>query len=269
MKIKELDQANKKIIIDIPLTTTSGKTRVKERDNIFGYGLPFASRTNPFNQKNYIEWQIGYDVLVPQEKKSGKNKGNFNQKELKLFNLSTLKKVTFNAYNNKNKALYELSEYLYYFHKWGVVSPSELEELKNFVENLEDSNLLDNNQHCQIKRTHPKKQKINSFDFQTLTIEYPQLLYKFDNYEIIAEITIKEKQRAIGTQPMLYFCFPITELKTTTPLIGRTAEKKEFANFVFDKNNYKIIIEMIKIFGMLSPSHKFDTLAILETVVNN
>jgi hypothetical protein len=263
MKIKELDQANKKIIIDIPLTTTSGKTRVKERDNIFGYGLPFASRTNPFNQKNYIEWQIGYDAIIPN------NLENFKEKNYQNYLNTTLKDFDFIGDNGKNKTLYELSEYLYYFSKWGAISQDELEKLKHFVENLADDDLLDNNQHCQIKRTHPKKQKINSFDFQTLTIEYPQLLYKFDNYEIIAEITIKEKQRAVGTQPMLYFCFPITELKTTIPLMGRTAEVKEFANFVFDDNNYKIIIEMIKIFGMLSPSHKFDTLAILETVVNN
>jgi hypothetical protein len=111
------------------------------------------------------------------------------------------------------------------------------------------------------------KKTINSLEFQTLTIEYPQLLYKFDNYEIIAEITIKEKQRAVGTQPMLYFCFPITELQAENLLVGRTAEVKEFADFVFDENNAFIILEMIKIFGMLSSSHKFDTLQILTTIL--
>ena len=45
----------------------------------------------------------------------------------------------------------------------------------------------------------------------------------FGDYEIIAEITIREKQRAVGTQSMLYFCFPITELKSEDPLIGRCA----------------------------------------------
>jgi hypothetical protein len=68
---------------------------------------------------------------------------------------------------------------------------------------------------------------------------------------------------------MLYFCFPITELQAEIPLIGRIANTKEFAHFVFDKNNSDIILEMIKIFGMLSASHKFDILAILQTIIDD
>jgi hypothetical protein len=127
MKISKLDAINKKIIVDIPLTTTSGKTRVKQRDTIFGYGTPFASRQNKFNQKNYIEWQIGYDAVIPSNIK------NFKAKDY-----------------------------------------------KNYLANT-----------------------------------------------------------------------------------------KEFAHFVFDKNNSDIILEMIKIFGMLSASHKFDILAILQTIIDN
>jgi hypothetical protein len=261
MKIKELNENNKKIIVDIPLTTTSGKTRVKERDTIFGYGLPFASRTNSFNQKNYIEWQIGYDAIIPN------NTENFTQKNYQNYINTTIKDLNFIGSNGKNKTLYELSEYLYYFAKWEVITQQQLQDLKQFVENINEDDVLENNKHCEIKRTRLQQKTINSLEFQTLTIEYPQLLYKFDNYEIIAEITIKEKQRAVGTQPMLYFCFPITELQAENLLVGRTAEVKEFADFVFDENNAFIILEMIKIFGMLSSSHKFDTLQILTTIL--
>ena len=48
---------------------------------------------------------------------------------------------------------------------------------------------------------------------------------------IVTEIKITEKQYAVGTQPMLYLCFPITELKTRINLVGRCAEIKEVANF--------------------------------------
>jgi len=58
----------------------------------------------------------------------------------------------------------------------------------------------------------------------------------------------------------------ITELKSETNLLGRTAETKEFADFVFDSKNAKIILEMIKIFGMLSKSHRADILAIIDLV---
>ncbi|PIR39966.1 MAG: hypothetical protein COV33_02385 [Candidatus Zambryskibacteria bacterium CG10_big_fil_rev_8_21_14_0_10_34_34] len=67
---------------------------------------------------------------------------------------------------------------------------------------------------------------------------------------------------------MLYFCFPITELKSESSLIGRCANTKEFAYFEINKNNSFIILEMVKIFGMLSPSHQYDTLEILDLIIN-
>jgi len=51
MYIDNIDEKNKIIVVAIPLTTTSGKIRIKERDNIYGYGLPFASRKNHFIKK--------------------------------------------------------------------------------------------------------------------------------------------------------------------------------------------------------------------------
>ena len=256
MYIEKVDRDKKELLIAIPLATPRGIIRVKERDDIYGYGLPFASRTNKFNQKNYIEWQIGYDIEVRKE---------FSEKLNR--DLTTIKEIQFLAYNKKNKYLYELSEYLYYMVDFGVISIDKLDKLRKFLENLDDSDLVEKHSHCQIKRTHPQIEKINNLDFEFLKIEYPQLIYKFKNYEIIAEITIREKQRAVGIQPMLYFCFPITELISNEPLIGRSAKIKEFAYFRFDKNNMGIILEMIKIFGMLSISHRYDMLKILNLII--
>jgi hypothetical protein len=261
MFIESVNKDKQEIIVKIPLTTTSGKTRVKQRDNIFGYGLPFASRTNKFNQKNYIEWQIGYDAKVP------KDIVDFKKEKYKNYCLTTIKDYYFVGYNESIKTIYELSEYLHYFHLWGVVNNVDLINLCEYLDNLPKDELLDNHKQCQIKRTHPKETNINDIDFYTSIIEYPQLIHKFGEYEIIAEITIREKQRAIGTQPMLYFCFPINELQANTPLIGRIAEKKEHANFIFNKDNCFIILKMIKIFGMLSTAHRFDIIKILKTII--
>ena len=57
---------------------------------------------------------------------------------------------------------------------------------------------------------------------------------------------------------MLYLCFPITELQTNTVLIGRVAEIKEVAYFDITKENIKIFIEILKMFGILSENHKHD-----------
>jgi hypothetical protein len=59
---------------------------------------------------------------------------------------------------------------------------------------------------------------------------------------------------------MLYLCFPVTELKAKTSLIGRTAETKEIAHFEITESNIEVFIEMLKIFGTLSNNHRHDIL---------
>ncbi len=242
------DKDNKRILVDIPLATHTGKVRIKSRSVFHEYGQHHSTRSVPFVLNNYVEWQIGYDL------------------EDKRKNKSSLPHKSFTAYNGKKKVLYELSEYLYYLHTWDMFTSSELKKTFEFLSDLEEGNLLSNHPDCQILRTHPVEKQINDTTFYGITLKYPQLVYKFGIYEIIAEITIREKQRAIGVQPMLYLCFPITELQASKQLIGRIAEKKETAKFIIDESNYSIILEMVKIFGMLSPSHHKDILAILKAV---
>jgi hypothetical protein len=93
------------------------------------------------------------------------------------------------------------------------------------------------------------------------------LVHRFGKYEILTEIKITEKQYAIGVQPMLYFCFPITELRSNEQIVGRTAKTKETADFVIDKNNISIFLEMFKIFGLLSKSHNHDVVEILKAMM--
>lgn len=242
------DEKNKRILVDIPLTTPTGKIRIKSRNMFYEYGNPHAAGSKPIIQNNYVEWQIGYDV------------------EAKDKNKSSVPHISFIAYNGKEKVLYELSEYLYYFYSWDMITSSELQSTFEFLSQLEEKNLLSNHPDCRITRTHPVEKQINDTTFFEMTLNYPQLIYKFGKYEIIAEITIREKQRAVGVQPMLYLCFPITELQESENLIGRTARKKEIAKFVIDESNCSIVIEMVRIFGMLSPSHHKDTLEILKAI---
>lgn len=243
------DKENKKILVDIPLTTHTGKIRIKSRSMFYEYGTPHATRSVPLTQNNYIEWQISYDLEYAKRSNS------------------SLPHISFTADNGKKKVLYELSEYLYYFHSWDMIASSELKGTVEFLSNLEEKNLISNHPDCQITRTHPIEKQINNTTFLEMTLKYPQLVYEFGKYEIIAEITIREKQRAVGIQPMLYLCFPITELQASENLIGRPADKKETAQFIIDKSNYRIVIEMVKVFGMLSPSHHKDILGILKSIL--
>ncbi len=241
-----------KIEVPIPLTAHSGKIRVKNRSIVNEYGTPVAAKRDQFALSNYIEWQIGYDVVKNDTEKLSE---------------SSLPETEFIGANKKIKALYELSEYIWYFYKWRIVSRENLENVVNYLNSIQGGSLIDNNLELQIDRSHPIAKNINGFDFEYTQVKYPLLIHKFDRYEIVTEIKITEKQYAVGIQPMLYLCFPITELKTQDNLIGRTANTKETANLEITENNISVFLEILKIFGILSSSHKHDILQIINTIL--
>ena len=63
---------------------------------------------------------------------------------------------------------------------------------------------------------------------------------------------------------MLYVCLPLTALRFESEIIGRTLKAKETADWVIGKEEAELSLEIFRIFGMLSPRHRFDSLAILE-----
>lgn len=247
--IKEKDH-----LIEVPilLTAVSGKIRIKNRLILNEYGAPVATKRDGFLQSNYVEWQIGYDVVKNDVKKMAE---------------TSLPETEFIGANGKTKALYELSEYVWYFFRWNIVSQSDLKNIINYLNSIDPKSLINNNSELQIDRSHPIEKNLNGFNFEYTQVKYPLLIYKFHNYEIITEIKITEKQRAVGIQPMLYLCFPITELKSQNSLIGRRAETKEIAYFEVSETNIKIFLEVLKMFGTLSESHRHDVEQIINTIL--
>lgn len=69
-------------------------------------------------------------------------------------------------------------------------------------------------------------------------------------------------------QPMLYFCFDLSELDNGRELYNRTAKSKEIATFTFNKDNKDVLLEMIKIFGTLSSSHRKDIISIIDLILD-
>ncbi|MGL2519678.1 R.Pab1 family restriction endonuclease [Helicobacter pylori] len=121
MSLIKIDDSKKAIEVSIPLTSISGKVRVKIRHAFSDYGISTATRKIPFSLKHYVEWQIGYDVPIKDKEK---------------FELTTLKdeKYHFLGANNKVKTLYELSEIIYYAKQLNLIS---LENLENTLKYLE------------------------------------------------------------------------------------------------------------------------------------
>lgn len=241
-----------KIGVPILLTAVSGKIRIKNRSIVNEYGTPVAVKRDGFALSNYVEWQIGYDVV---------------KKEVEKLAESSLPHTEFVGANKKTKALYELSEYIWYFYKWGIITREDLDKVIAYLDSIQNNDLIDNNSELQIDRSHPIAKNINGFNFEYTQVKYPLLIHKFNGYEIVTEIKITEKQYAVGTQPMLYLCFPITELKTEANLIGRVAETKEIAYFEISERNIKVFLEMLKIFGTLSNNHRHDIVQIINTIL--
>ncbi len=246
-----IDEENKKIVVSVPLTANSGKIRIKNRSILNEYGITFATKQIPFKQSNYIEWMIGYDVA---------------KSDIKKIKESTLQETEFIGANTKVKALYELSEYIWYFYKWKIINDSDLDLLKKHLESLMDHNLIDKNSELQIDRSNFQEKVIDGISFKYTQVKYPLLVREFGKYEIVSEIKITEQQRAMATQPMLYLCFPITELRSDSLLLGRTSNTKEFAYFDITKDNISVFLEVLKMFGILSKNHKHDVLKIIDVI---
>lgn len=252
MWIKNKNPKSQILSVAIPLTKSKDKTRIKKRSFFNEYGLPVATKREPFSLSCYVEWQIGYDITIDDKEKLER---------------TTIKNKFFLGANGKEKTLYELSEYIYYFYKWGVIEKDELLEIKSYLVGLNNNDFLDTNTELTIERSHPIEKNILGINYYFTQVKYPLLIHKFGQYEILTEIIIKEKQYAIGVQPMLYFCFPITELKSSKTIVGRCAETNETAEFIIDKNNIRIFLIILKIFGTLSFNHNSDIITIIDRIL--
>ncbi len=69
MSLIKINHDEKVIKVSIPLTSISGKVRVKIRHAFSDYGISTATRKISFSLKHYVEWQIGYDVPIKDKEK--------------------------------------------------------------------------------------------------------------------------------------------------------------------------------------------------------
>lgn len=244
------DEFAKQISVRVPLTEQSGKFRVKAREAVNEHGRPAATRQEAFTKNHYVEWQIGYDVAKSEREK---------------FGLTSLNRLLFVGANGKTKAPYELGEFLHRFVKMGAIGRAELGELQNFLANLRPGDFIA--ERLQILRVNKTMVNLSEMSFELGESRYPLLVHKIPKTDFWVEIVVRERQRALGVQPMLYVCFPVRRLSGEFfPLIGRCAFKKELARLNLAPEESFLILEVFKIFGLLSGAHRYDVLEILRLV---
>ncbi len=199
MSLIKVNDDKKAIEISIPLTSISGKARVKIRLPLAIMVFQQRLEKSLFSLKHYVEWQIGYDVPIKDKEK---------------FELTTLKdeKYHFLGANNKVKTLYELSEIIDYAKRLGLVS---LENLENTLKYLEkQKQFIEDN--FMITRERFRSHQFGGMDFELSRISYPLLIHSFNDNQL-SEIVIREQQYGSKTHAVfLLFYFGI---KNRYPLI--------------------------------------------------
>lgn len=234
------------LFVNLPLTKPTGKIRVKKRSFFAEYGEPIAPRQVALSQSAYVEWQVGYDLL-----KSDENAGK-----------TSLGEMTFRNYKGETKYAYELSEIILYACRHGLLEDSDIAKCHSDIMGVTAEKTFEET--SSISRTNPREVVINDMPFYEMSVSYPLFVHRFGRYEIFAEIMIREKQRAVGTQAMLYVCLPITALTFARQPLGRTLDSKECGEWHIGREEAFLSLELFRVFGMLSPKHRHDVLAILE-----
>ncbi|MEN6511849.1 MAG: R.Pab1 family restriction endonuclease [Chloroherpetonaceae bacterium] len=237
----------KNILLMIP-ATNEGKFRFKKRKSRLDFGEIFATRKYPFDERTYLEWQIGYDATIRDVE--------IGEKVTKLSNKS------FVGSNGKTKYPYELSEIFYKAMELEFISKNEVENLLNEIKGYKsyiDEKIITVQHHSQIT--------MNGINFEETSINLPTLFMIETLDETQIEVSIQKQQYASGVQPMVYFCIPLKTFDNSYYFLGKSSNTGDKLNYVINKTNALNLIYIMKVFGMASKRHNQDIASILEILL--
>ena len=239
----EIETTKNTIILHFPLTTPTGKIRVK-RPIEGQIAQPVAVRSFAIEQDDYLEWQISYDTETPMESTVvkelilNKEKGVRYGCELAKLWLDALRLEMLSSNNLED--LIELANK----SSFGGIENNEIIEKKPFSENTGSLQ--------------------NELGFIRYVQAIPNYIKNSDKYSV--EIKLAHKQRAVGIQAMIYVWIPIKFCKSEdgTKIIGRTAIKNERVIYEINKENADLILDATRAFCVASKRHSNDMKMILE-----
>ena len=280
----------------LPLTTSTGKARVKRRKNNFGEPISVKGN-NVFTEEDYIEWQISYfmnlDTLWSSFRKSKsvgeiisffketfnffktnqlivdleeflKNnlkikKSEFKKKIKEIFDKHKEYVITKEHKNNQQYVMFELADLFRLALNKSIITNQEVEELLKF--NEKDKIDIE----AQYKVTRTALSKKISEDFECFEENYPVFVKKFNNKSFV-EIQLKHKQKAVGYQSMIYFCVWLNGIKDKhgNSVIGRSADSNELVNIEISKEE---MVGIAKAFMIASEDHNRDIKIILKEII--
>lgn len=227
--------------VRLPLTDVTGKVRVKEKATD-GFGIPVAPSKTVLGERHYLEWQIGYDTpdakdvtVVPQIKFTRKGETKYGHE---------LSKIIF---ENVRLGLLSTNDLLREIHSLKKIPAAEFEESRAVQIEVSTNAATDG--------------------FQSAVQRLPQFTKTTPHGWV--QIQLKQKQRAVGYQAMIYVCLPISEVLTLDglPRQSAKAKSKETVFYDFNRANAAFLLDIVHAFGVASQQHNEDIQKILGKIL--
>jgi R.Pab1 restriction endonuclease len=229
------------IRVRLPLTDVTGKVRVKEKSSD-GFGLPVApSKTVP-GEKDYLEWQVGYDIP------------NTNSP-------SVVPEIKFTR-NGETKYGHELSKIIFEAVRLGILSTNDLVHEIDSLKKIPPAE-FEESQAVQVEVST----NASADGFQSAVQRLPQFTKSTPHGWV--QIQLKQKQRAVGYQAMVYVCLPMAEVLAMdgSPRAPGSARSKETVYYDFTRANSDLLLDIIHAFGIASQQHNEDIRRILGKIL--
>ena len=233
------------IEVRLPLTDVSGPARVKQR-SADGFGMPVAPTKTPLDTSTYIEWQIGYDTLDPQH-------------------WSIAPSVKFKR-EGRTKYGCELSQMLAEAHRLGFLSGDQLRRESDTLAGIGDATLEAQEKIALAPDADTLPGQAARGGFARHVQKVPAYVKETPHGRI--EIQLKQKQRAVGYQAMVYVCIPQTQWLTgDASRPPRAARTKETVTVRFDEESAAFLLDIVRAFGIASSEHNDDLRKIIGCIL--
>jgi hypothetical protein len=227
--------------VRLPLTDVTGKVRVKEISPS-GFGIPVAPSKTVLNENHYLEWQIGYDIP------------NTNSP-------SVVPQIKFTR-NGETKYGHELSKIIFEAVRLGLLSTNDL------VRGIDALKRIQPTEFEESRAVQVEVSTNTAADgFQSAVQRLPQFTKTTPHGSV--QIQLKQKQRAVGYQAMVYVCLPMNQVLDMNGNVRKpgSAKSKETVYYDFNASNAAFILDIIHAFGMASQQHNEDIRQIIGKIL--
>ena len=239
-----IQSVNCAVEVRLPLTAVTSKVRMKQR-NADGYGEPVAPKQTVLDKTCYLEWQIGYDT--PDK------------------NAPTVAEGVVFRRKGETKYGYELAEILREALALHLLTPDAVRELRKTITAQRDAT-LEEKQSVALHKA-PALDAPLPAGFSKLVEETP--MYRQQTPHGTIELQLKQKQRAVGTQVMLYVCIPMDKVLRAdgTARPDGKAKTRETVLYRITAERITFLTDIVRAFGLASRQHNEDLSRILGLLI--